>query len=98
MRMELKNMSNDTLLQTAIMSANCIIWGMRSQFKNHMDRLNDAITEMESRGMENDLCVLINEISDILTSVPDDDKNNLINPDHITSLAYVHLDLIDPVL
>ena len=48
-------MRNDTLLQTAIMSANCIIWGMRSQFKNHMDRLNNAIVEMESRGMDNDL-------------------------------------------
>lgn len=91
-------MSNDTLLQTAIMSANCIIWGMRSQFKNHMDRLNNAIVEMETRGMDNDLIVLTKEISDILTSVPDDDKNNLINRDHVTSLAYVHLDLIDPVL
>ena len=91
-------MRNDTLLQTAIMSANCIIWGMRSQFKNHMDRLNNAIVEMESRGMDNDLNILTKEISNILTSVPNEDKNNLINRDHVTSLAYVHLDLIDPVL
>ena len=91
-------MRNDTLLQTAIMSANCIIWGMRSQFKNHMDRLNNAIVEMESRGMDNDLNILTKEISNILTSVPNEDKNNLINRDHVTSLAYVHLYLIDPVL
>lgn len=91
-------MRNDTLLQTAIMSANCIIWGMRSQFKNHMDRLNNAIVEMESRGMDNDLNILTKEISNILTSVPNEDKNNLVNRDHVTSLAYVHLDLIDPVL
>ena len=91
-------MRNDTILQTAIMSANCIIWGMRSQFKNHMDRLNNAIVEMESRGMDNDLNILTKEISNILTSVPNEDKNNLINRDHVTSLAYVHLDLIDPVL
>ena len=96
--MDLKNMRNDTLLQTAIMSANCIIWGMRSQFKNHMDRLNNAIVEMESRGMDNDLNILTKEISNILTSVPNEDKNNLVNRDHVTSLAYVHLDLIDPVL
>ena len=91
-------MRNDTLLQTAIMSANCIIWGMRSQFKNHMDRLNNAIVEMEARGMDNDLNILTKEISNILTSVPNEDKNNLVNRDHVTSLAYVHLDLIDPVL
>lgn len=90
-------MSNDTLLQTATMSANCIIWGVKSQFDSHMKRLLDTINTMETRGMVKELDELSNEISDILSTIPNSD-NRFVNRDQIASLAYVHLDLIDPTM
>lgn len=89
---------NNDLLQTATMSANCIIWGMKSQFDNHMNRLRNVIREMETRGMTKELDALSDEISNILASVPSDDYYNLANRDQVASLAYVHLDLIDPTM